>query len=73
MPLGRRPGLMCEYTSNLDDPQRHVNYQMTDEEVTEGVKKIMHESESVCRQIGLSPFYTQNKPPTVSTVLPFYL
>ena len=64
---------MCEYTGELEDPQRHINIQLTDEEVTEGIKKILNELESVCRQTGLNPFYTQNKPPAVSTMLPFYL
>ena len=73
LPLSRRSGLMCEYTGEVEDSQRHINIQLTDEEVTEGVKKILNESESVCRQTGLNPFYTKNKPPAVSTVLPFYL
>ena len=42
MPLSRRPGLMCEYTGELDDSQRHINCHMFNEEVTEGVKKIMN-------------------------------
>ena len=71
--LSRRPGLMCEYTGDVEDPQRHINIQVTDEEVTESVKKILNESESVCSQTGLNPFYTKNKPPAVSTILPFYL
>ena len=69
MPLSRRPGLMCEYTGDVKDPQRHIDIQMTDEEVTESVKKILNESESVCSQTGLIPFYTQNKPPAISTIL----
>ena len=64
---------MCEYTGELEDPQRHISIELTDEEVTEGVKKILNELEYVCRQTGLNPFYTKNKPPAVSTVLPFYL
>ena len=64
---------MCEYTGEVDDPQRHINIQVTDEELTESVKKILNEPESVYRQTGLSPFYTQNKPLAVSTMLPFYL
>jgi len=63
---------MCEYTSEVEDSQRHINIQLTDEEVTEGVKKILNESESVCRQTGLNPFYTENKPPAVSTVFPLH-
>ena len=73
MPLSRRPGLMCEYTGEVDGPQRHCNIQLSEEEVTEGVKKILNESELVCSQTGLSPFYTKNKPPAVSTILPFHL
>ena len=59
---------MCEYTGELEDSQRHINIQLTDEEVTEAVKKILNESEAVCRQTGLDTFYTQNKPPAVSIV-----
>ena len=59
---------MCEYTSEVEDSQRHINIQLTDEEVTEAVKKILNESEAVCRQTGLEPFYTQNKPPAISIV-----
>ena len=73
LPLSRRPGLMCEYTGDVEDPQRHCNIQVTDEEFTEGVKKILNESELVCSQTGLNPFYTKNKLPAVSTILPFHL
>ena len=48
LPLSRHPGLMCEYTGEVDDPQRHINIQVTDEELTESVKKILNEPESVC-------------------------
>ena len=61
---------MCEYTGEVEDPQCHINIQLTDEEVTEGVKKILNESESVCHQTSLDPFYTKNKPPAVSIVFP---
>ena len=64
---------MCEYTGEVEDPQRHCNIQVTDEEVTEGVKKILNESELVCSQTSLSPFYTKNKPPAVSIALPLHL
>ena len=73
LPLSRRPGLMCEYTGEVDDPQRHCNIQLSEEEVTEGVKKILNESELVCSQTGLNPFYTKNKPPAVSITLPLHL
>ena len=63
---------MCEYTGEVEDSEHHINIQLTDEEVTEAVKKILNESEAVCRQTGLDPFYTQNKPPAVSIVPPLY-
>ena len=56
---------MCEYTGDLKDPQRHIDIQLIEDEVTEAVKKILNEPEAVCSQVGLSPFYTPNKPPAV--------
>ena len=44
-PLSRRPGLMCEYTGSLKDPQRHVDIQLTEAEITEAVKKLMASTE----------------------------
>ena len=50
LPLSRRPGLMCEYTGELEDPQRHINIQLTDEEVTEGIKKFwMNRNQSIAK------------------------
>ena len=65
LPLSRRPDLMCEYTGDLKDPQCHIDIQLTEDEVTEAVKKILNESEAVYSKTGLSPFYTLNKPPVV--------
>ena len=65
LPLSRRPGLMCEYTGDLKDPQRHIDIQLTDDEVTEAVKKMLNEPIDVCSKTGLSPFYAANKPPKV--------
>ena len=64
---------MCEYSGEVEDSQRLINIQLTNEEVTEAVKKILNESEAICRQTELDPFYTKNKPPAVSIVLPFTL
>ena len=61
LPLSRRSGLMCEYTGELEYSQHHINIQLSEEEVTEGVKKILNESESVYRQTGLNPFYTKKQ------------
>ena len=58
LPLSRRSGLMCEYTGESKDSQRHIHIQLTDDEVTESVKKMLNLSEAVCSRTGLSPFYT---------------
>ena len=68
MPLSRRPGLMCEHTGDLKDPQRHIDIQLTDDEVTESVKEMLDELVAVCSKVGLSPFCTSNKPPTVRII-----
>ena len=68
LPLSRRAGLMCEYTGSLKDAQRHIDIQLTDEEVTETVKKILKEPEAVYAQTGLLPFCTFNKPPVVRII-----
>ena len=69
LPLSRRSGLMCEYTSDLKDSQRHIDIQVTEAEVTEAVKKILNELEAVYSRTELSPFYTKNKLPAVSIAL----
>lgn len=43
---------------------------MTDEEVTESVKKMLDEPITQCNKTELAPFYTSNKPPAVRS-LPF--
>ena len=64
-PLSRRPGLMCEYTGDLKDPQRHTDIQLTDAEINEAVKKILDVSVAVCSKTGLSPFCVSYKLPVV--------
>ena len=72
LPLSRRPGLMFEYTGNTNDPQRFNEIELTDDEVTEGVKKILDEPLTVCTQIGLRPFYASNKPPALKTLTLYF-
>ena len=67
LPLGCRPGLMCEYTRDVKDPQRHINIQLTDAEVTEAVKKMLDIPVAERSKTGLSPFCATNKPPAVRT------
>ena len=63
---------MFEYTGNTNDPQWFNEIELTDDEVSESVKKILDESLAVCTQIGLRPFYASNKPPVVK-ILTLYL
>ena len=63
--LSRRSGLMCEYTGNMKDPQRHTYIQLTDAEITEAVKKMLNEPVAECNKTGLNPFCASNKPPAV--------
>ena len=65
LPLSQRSGLMCEYTGSVDDPLRHANIQLTDEEIIEAVNKMLNEPEHVCARTGLLPFCATNKPPAV--------
>ena len=66
LPLSRCPGLMCEYTGNLKDPQRHYEIQLSDAEDNEATKALLNESWAECKKTGLSPFCPFNKPPAVS-------
>ena len=68
LPLSRRPNLMHEYTGNIKDPQRYHEIEMTDDEVTESVKKILDEPIAACGKTGLRPFYASHKPPAVKTL-----
>ncbi|SPT20359.1 unnamed protein product [Triticum aestivum] len=64
LPLSQRSDLMCEYTGSVNDPLRHVNIQLTNDEVTEAVKKMLNEPEHLCARTGLLPFCATNKPPS---------
>ena len=68
LPLSRRAGLMCEYIEDVKDPQRHIDIQLNDDEITEAVKKMLDEPVSKCSKTGLRPFCVSNKPPTVRII-----
>ena len=57
---------MHEYSGNTNDPQRFNEIEVTDDEVTESVKKMLDEPIAIYSQTGLAPFYAANKPPAVS-------
>ena len=65
LPLSQRPSLMCEYTGKLKDPQCHIDVQLTDDEITEAVKKMLDELISECSKTGLRPYYASHEPPAV--------
>ena len=56
LPLSQCPGLMCKYTGDLKDPQRHIDIQLTDEEMTKAVKKMLDEPISECSKTVLRPY-----------------
>ena len=66
LPLSHRPGLMCEYTGDLKDPQCHCDIQLSDAVNTKATKVLLNESWADCSKTGLSPFCTFNKLPVVS-------
>ena len=56
---------MHEYTGEIKDPQRYHEIEITNDEVTEAVKKMLDEPITKCGKTGLRPFYASNKLPTV--------
>ena len=56
---------MHEYTGDIKDPQRRHEIEITDDEVTEAVKKMLDEPIIECSKTGLCPFNTSNKLPAV--------
>jgi len=66
LPLSRRPGLMCEYTGDVKDPQRHCQIELDDDEINRMTKTLLNESLETCIKTGLNPFCTLKKAPAVS-------
>src|SRR5215216_6778165 len=66
LPLSRQPGLMCEYTGNVKDPQRHSQIELDEKDINDMTKSLLNESLDTCIKTGLNPFYTFNEPPPVS-------
>ena len=71
LPLSHRSGLMHEYTGDAEDPQQFNEIEVTDDEVTKSVEKMLDDPIAACSQTGLAPFYTANKPRAVK-ILPLY-
>jgi hypothetical protein len=78
LPLSQRGGLMCQYTGDVNDPQRYNKTPLSDKEINAIVKSLLGESQEVCNKQGLNPFCILNPAPAVSIlerifVLPIYL
>ena len=66
IPLSRRPGLMCEYTGQKDDPQRHSRNDLPEDVAEEMTKALLNESLADRGRTGLAPFCKTNPAPAVS-------
>ena len=64
---------MHEYTGNANDPQWFNEIEVSDDEVTESVKKMLDEPIAACSKTGLAPFYTANKPPAINILALYFL
>ncbi|SPT16162.1 unnamed protein product [Triticum aestivum] len=63
IPLSRRPGLMCEYMDQKDDPQRHSRNDLPEDVAEEMTKALLNESLADCGRTGLAPFCKTNPAP----------
>lgn len=68
LPLSRRSGLMCEYTSDVKDPLRYSPIRQY-KKINDMTKTLLNESLETCSKVGLNPFFTLNKPSAVSIFL----
>ncbi|XBI21660.1 hypothetical protein VPH35_062761 [Triticum aestivum] len=66
IPLSRRPGLMCDYTGQKDDPLRHSPNDLPEDVVDDMTKSLLNESLADCRRTGLSPFCKANPAPAAN-------
>ncbi|XP_073367265.1 uncharacterized protein [Aegilops tauschii subsp. strangulata] len=66
IPLSRRPGLMCDYTGQKDDPLRHSPNDLPEDVVDDMTKSLLNESLADCGRTGLSPFCKANPAPAAN-------
>ncbi|XP_073353056.1 uncharacterized protein [Aegilops tauschii subsp. strangulata] len=66
IPLSRRPGLMCDYTGQKDDPLRHSPDDLPEDVIDDMTKSLLNESLADCGRIGLSPFCKANPAPAAN-------
>ena len=66
LPLSRRPGLMCTYTGEKNDPQRHSPDDLPDDVVDATTQSLLKEGIVTSNAFGLLPFCKNNPAPAVS-------
>ncbi|XBI18611.1 hypothetical protein VPH35_060347 [Triticum aestivum] len=67
IPLSRRPGLMCDYTGQKDDPLRHSPDDLPEDVIDDDTtKSLLNESLADCGRVGLSPFCKTNPAPAAN-------
>ena len=66
LPLSRRPGLMCTYTGEKEDPMRHSPEDLPDDVVDATVQSLLKEGTVTSNTFGLLPFCKKNPAPAVS-------
>ena len=66
LPLSRRPGLMCTYTGEKTDRQRHSPDDLPDDVVDATTQSLLKEGIVTSNAFGLLPFCKNNPAPVVS-------
>ena len=66
LPLSRRPGLMCTYSGEKDDPLHHSPDDLPDDVVEAMTQTLLKEGTMTSNAFGLLPFYKKNPAPAVS-------
>ena len=66
LPLSRRPGLMCTYSGETDDPLRHSPDDLPEDVVEAMIQSLLKEGTVTSNAFGLLPFCKKNPTPAVS-------
>ena len=66
IPLSRRPGLMCNYSGEKNEPQRHNPDDLPDDVVEATTQSLLKEGTVNSNAFGLLPFCQKNPAPAVS-------
>nr|XP_020158762.1 uncharacterized protein LOC109744078 [Aegilops tauschii subsp. strangulata] len=66
IPLSCRPGLMCTYTGEKNDPLRHSPDDLHDDVIDDMTKSLLNKSLADCGKLGLSRFCKANPAPAAN-------